>query len=101
LQLDDIYDYSIYLQADPKLIYQWFLARTLSFIRQSKDDPDSFYYPFSKLPISKVIPELEKTWRETNLANLLQNIQPTKEKADAIVVKGKGHQLEKIEFKDQ
>ncbi|MFT8329642.1 MAG: type I pantothenate kinase [Oenococcus oeni] len=92
----DNYDLSIYVDADEKLIYQWFLKRTLSFIRNSKDDPNNFYYQFSKMPIPKIMPAINQTWEQTDLRNLTEFIEPMKKKADIVIHKTKGHRIDRI-----
>ncbi|AZZ60530.1 type I pantothenate kinase [Oenococcus sp. UCMA 16435] len=92
----DNYDLSIYVDANEKLVYQWFLKRTLSFIRNSKEDPNNFYYQFSKMPILEIMPAINQTWEQTDLKNLTEFIKPMESKADIIIHKTKGHRIDKI-----
>ncbi|MDN6900534.1 type I pantothenate kinase [Oenococcus sicerae] len=95
LQVRD-YDISVYVDADEKLIYQWFLKRTLAFIQAAKNDPASFYYQLSKMPIPQLMPLIEQTWQQTNLKNLKEFIEPTKAQADIIVHKTSKHKTDSI-----
>ncbi|MFT8324504.1 type I pantothenate kinase [Oenococcus sicerae] len=90
------YDLSIYIDADTSLVYQWFLKRTLAFIDNSRQDPNSFYYPLSHMTPAKQLTLIDQTWRKTDLKNLTEFIEPMKKEADIIVHKTDRHQIDKI-----
>ncbi|OEY83687.1 pantothenate kinase [Oenococcus kitaharae] len=91
-------DYAIYIDADEKDIYQWFLKRTLAFIRENRQIPGSFYYTLSKKPVTEIMSLIQKTWIQTNLKNLKTYIEPQKSKTDAIIHKKQNHEIDRITF---
>lgn len=91
-------DYAIYIDADEKNIYQWFLKRTLSFIRENRQIPGSFYYSLSKKPVTEIMSLIQQTWTQTNLKNLKTYIEPQKSNADAIIHKKQNHEIDRIIF---
>ena len=40
-----------------------------------------------------------KIWHDTNLANLHENVEPTRERASLILTKGASHRIEEVELR--
>ncbi len=98
LQLPTI-DFKIYLDADLTAIKGWYLARTLEMTALAKEDPTSWRYQFTQMPIDALTTLVMKTWDETNQVNLERYILPTKETADAVVHLDAQHQIDYITIK--
>ncbi len=99
LYFSDFYDFSIYVDADEKLIEQWFLERFDSLLNLAQQDPSNFYHQFTKMPKNEVMGIARKTWAEVNQVNLHQYIEPTKTRAEIILHKTDNHHIDKIYLK--
>lgn len=96
LFIADFFDQAIYLDADEKLIEQWFLERFRSLRELAQNDADDFYYHFAQMPDVEAMKIAEDVWQNVNLLNLREYIAPTKTRANIILHKTKQHQIDKI-----
>lgn len=92
----DFFDFSIYLDADPNDIEQWYVDRFSVLQRTVFQRPTSYFHHFKDLNAAETRETGRGIWRSINLPNLLQNIQPTRERADVIMRKGPSHAVEKV-----
>lgn len=90
-QLSQLYDFSIYLEADPDFAKAWFVERALKLINAAIAQPDNFYHKWSAWDPEKIMPVLDDCWQKINLENLNQNIILTKDKADLVIEKNLEH----------
>ena len=88
--VSDFFDFSIYIDADPALIEEWYVTRFLRLCRTAFRDQDSYFYRYSKLT------QALKLWRTINLVNLKKNILPTRKRANLILSKGEAHRVETV-----
>jgi type I pantothenate kinase len=94
--VSDFLDFSIYVDAEEKIVKKWFLDRFTLFRRRAKTDSDSFYHQFSKWTLKKALAFAEGVWDGINARNLKENILPYKHRARLILVKSPNHKIEKI-----
>jgi type I pantothenate kinase len=94
--VSDFFDFSIYIDADPKLIETWYVTRFLQFWRTAFRDPQAYFYRYSKLTQEQAIAQALKLWRSINLPNLKKNILPTRQRANLILRKGGDHKVETV-----
>jgi type I pantothenate kinase len=92
----DFFDFSIYLDADPNDVEQWYVDRFSVLQRTVFQRPTSYFHHYRDLSPSQVLETGRGIWRSINLPNLLQNIQPTRERADVILRKGRSHAVEEV-----
>lgn len=92
----DFFDFSIYIDAEEKLIEKWFLQRFVHLLKINKNNPDNFYYEWANAPRDVAISQAEKVWRTVNLVNLREYIEPTKKRANVILHKTNGHKIDNI-----
>jgi type I pantothenate kinase len=94
--LSDFFDFSIYIDADEKLIHDWYIARFMRLRETAFRNPDSFFHRYSQLsePAAQAI--AEGLWTNINLKNLRENILPTRPRADLILRKGADHLVEEV-----
>ena len=92
----DFFDFSIYVDADEKLLEDWFLARFFKLRETAFTDEKSFFREFTKLSDDEARAFAISVWRDINLRNLKENIEPTKGRANLILQKGQGHRVENI-----
>jgi type I pantothenate kinase len=92
----DYFDFSIYLDADPNDVEQWYIDRFSVLQRTVFQRATSYFYHFRNLRQSQVRETGRQIWRTINLPNLLQNIQPTRERASVILRKSRSHAVEEV-----
>lgn len=94
--VSDFFDFSIYVDADPELVESWFLSRFLTLRNTAFRDPSSYFHRYASLTESEAIAYARSIWRDINAVNLIENIAPTKERADLILRKGEDHTVEEV-----
>jgi type I pantothenate kinase len=94
--VSDFFDFSIYIDADVGILRQWYVARFLSLRETAFRDPNSFFHRYSKLTDEEANTIANGIWDRINLPNLLENIQPTRQRADLILKKGDDHSIETV-----
>lgn len=94
--VSDFFDFSIYIDAEPKVIEHWYVTRFLRLWRTAFRDPDAYFYRYSKLTKEQAIAQALQLWRSINLVNLRENILPTRQRADLIFSKGRAHKVETV-----
>ncbi len=94
--VSDFFDFSIYLDADESAIRRWYIERFLSLRSTSFTDPDAFFHRFSNLSDEEAIATADGIWTSINLANLRKNILPTRQRAQAILIKGEDHRIRDV-----
>jgi type I pantothenate kinase len=92
----DYFDFSIFLEADKDDLERWYVERFLALQRTAFQNPASYFYRYRTLDREQAIQTAQSIWREINLPNLIENIQPTRQRADLILHKGSDHEIETI-----
>ena len=57
-------------------------------------DPKSYFHRYATLSDDAAIETATGIWNHINLVNLHENILPTRQRADLILKKGEGHQVD-------
>lgn len=89
----DYIDFSIYIDADEADLLDWFIERFQRLRETAFRDPNSFFHKFSKLSDEEAVTLATDIWTSINLPNLVENIQPTRGRADLIIKKSKDHSI--------
>jgi type I pantothenate kinase len=92
----DYFDFSVYLDADQNDVEQWYVERFSVLQRTVFQRPTSYFHHFKDLRPAEVRMTGQEIWRSINLPNLLQNIQPTRERASVILRKGQSHVVKEV-----
>ena len=92
----DYFDFSVYLDADENDVEQWYVERFSVLQRTVFQRPTSYFHHFKDLRPVEVRKTGQGIWRSINLPNLLQNIQPTRERASVILRKGQSHAVKEV-----
>ncbi|MBI4724360.1 MAG: type I pantothenate kinase [Rhodomicrobium sp.] len=95
----DFFDFSIYIDAEPALIEQWYVTRFLRLCHTAFRDKHAYFYRYSKLTREQAIAQALKLWRTINLVNLRKNILPTRQRANLILTKGDAHRVETVSLR--
>ena len=94
--VSDYFDFSIYLDAEEKLIEDWYIQRFLSLRETAFADPNSYFHGYAGLSEQEAVDTARQIWTDINLKNLHENIHPTRERARLILHKGADHMIDEI-----
>ncbi|HHT23406.1 MAG TPA: type I pantothenate kinase [Bacteroidales bacterium] len=89
--VSDFFDFSIYVDASEKDIRQWYLDRFITLQKTAFANPESYFHQYSTWSQEKLLSFANEVWDEINLPNLVENILPTRFRADLIIEKGPEH----------
>ena len=94
--VSDFFDFSVYVDADEPVLRDWFVKRFLTFRDTAFHDPRSYWHRYALLSDDEAIATAIAIWERTNLANLQENILPTRPRATLILKKGGDHVIETV-----
>ncbi|CAL1329144.1 type I pantothenate kinase [Candidatus Providencia siddallii] len=97
--VSDFIDFSIYVDAEPQLLREWYISRFLKLRKSAFLDSNSYFHNYSKITEKESIEIAGFIWDEINGLNLKENILPTKKRANLIISKGKNHSIQNIHLK--
>ena len=92
--VSDFFDFSIYIDADVKAIEKWYLSRFHQLFTSAFTNPKSYFHSLTlELNEEQAIDRAQRFWREINLPNLRENIEPTRSRATLVMQKGDDRSL--------
>ena len=94
--VSDFFDFSVYLDADEHVLKSWYVDRFLTLRETAFRDPKSYFHRYSSLSDAEAIATASSIWERINLANLHENIIPTRQRADLILKKSESHLVEEV-----
>jgi type I pantothenate kinase len=94
--VSDFADFALYLDAQEEDVQRWYLNRFLKLRNGAFQDPDSYFHRYALLSDEEATAMAEGIWQRTNRPNLLENIKPTRSRADLILEKGGDHFISRI-----
>lgn len=94
--VSDFVDFSIYVDATEDSLESWFMNRFQTLRQTAFRDPESFFHSLATMPDEEALTIARNAWTNINLANLRENILPTKERARLILEKGRTHVVERV-----
>lgn len=89
--VSDLFDFSLYIDAEETDIEQWYIERFLLLQRTAFQNPKSYFHHYKDLPPDEARRVAGRIWEEINLVNLRENILPTRERANLVVRKLADH----------
>ena len=99
LYMSDYFDFSLYIDAEVNNIESWYLERFQTLLELAKKDENNYYHSFTKFSKDEALSLAQKTWRDINLVNLENYIEPTRSRAELILHKGDNHKIDFIHLK--
>jgi type I pantothenate kinase len=94
--VSDFFDFSIYLDADEKLLEQWYVKRFMRLRETAFRDPRSYFRKYADLTDDQAVATALSIWTRINLPNLRENILPTRPRASLVLIKGASHRIEEV-----
>ncbi len=97
--VSDYFDFSIYVDADSAVIEQWYVERFMTLRESVFTRPESFFQHFAALSDAEAEAVAHSIWVDINHRNLVENIAPTRERADLILTKGADHAVTEVRLR--
>jgi type I pantothenate kinase len=97
--VSDYFDFSIYIDADENDLHRWYVSRFLKLRQTAFRDPLSYFQRYAEISEEEAIGVADSLWTRINLANLLENIVPTRQRASLILRKGASHRIEEVSLR--
>ena len=94
--VSDFFDFSVYIDADEAVLREWYVQRWLTLRDTAFHNPKSYFHRYAVLSDEEAIATAIAIWERTNLANLEENILPTRPRATLILKKGADHVIETV-----
>ena len=90
----DFFDLSIYIDGSPDDIARWYEERFMLLRATAFQDPSAFFHRLAVLPEDEARSIARRIWRDVNELNLVENILPSRPRADVIIRKGTDHRVD-------
>ncbi len=97
--VSDFFDFSIYIDAEAKVIEEWYVARFMKLRTTAFRDPGAYFHRYAHLTPEAAQARAIEIWRTINLRNLEENILPTRQRASLILRKGSNHRIESVSLR--
>ena len=94
--VSDLFDFSIYVDADAAHIERWYVDRFLALRDNAFTNPTSFFRVFADISDDEAVSRALGFWREINLPNLEENVLPTRHRAKLVLQKGADHTVASV-----
>ncbi|MBL1230312.1 type I pantothenate kinase [Enterococcus sp. BWB1-3] len=96
IYVSDFFDFSVFVDAEPRLIEQWYLERFGALLDTAFLDPNNYYYQYAIGDRKDAFEMARGVWKSVNLKNLEEYILPTRGRADIILHKKEKHIIDEI-----
>ncbi|MDX2290374.1 MAG: type I pantothenate kinase [Hyphomicrobiaceae bacterium] len=94
--VSDLFDFSIYIDADPGVIETWYVERFMRLRTTAFRDPAAYFHRYAQLCDNEADLRARSIWRTINLRNLEENIVPTRQRARLILHKAANHRVKSV-----
>jgi len=99
LFVSDFFDFSVYLDAAEETVERWYVERFLRLRETVFQNESSYFHRYAALTEGEAIETAREIWRDINLVNLRENIQPTRARAHLILEKSDYHDVRRIRLR--
>ncbi len=97
--VSDLFDFSIYVDAEEDHIRDWYVERFLTLRRTAFRDPASYFHRYAMLRDEEARRLALGIWERINAVNLRENILPTRLRARLILEKGRDHAIQRVRLR--
>lgn len=94
--VSDFFDFSIFIDADPAVIEDWYMERFMRLRSTAFRDPGAYFHRYASMSHDFARQRASELWREINLKNLQENILPTRQRASLILRKTANHRVDSV-----
>jgi type I pantothenate kinase len=96
LAISDLFDFTVYVDARTADIAKWYEERFLKLQQGAFTNPKSFFHRFASLSHDEAVERAAEIWKSINEPNLIQNVLPTRSRADLVLRKGSDHAVNSV-----
>lgn len=97
--VSDYFDISIYVDAAVEDVRRWYVERFKTLRETVFQHPDSYFARYADLSDEAATETALDIWRDVNERNLLANIEPTRDRANVVLIKGRDHRVESVRLR--
>lgn len=97
--VSDYFDFSIYVDAATRDVKDWYVERFFTLRETAFRDPRSYFKRYAELSDEEAEATASDIWSRINEKNLVENILPTRERADLILTKSAGHSVTTVRLR--
>ncbi|WP_448149648.1 type I pantothenate kinase [Labrys miyagiensis] len=97
--VSDFFDFAVYLDAEEALLRRWYVERFMTLRETAFRNPLSFFRKYADLTEAEALETALGLWGRINQPNLIENILPTRPRADLILRKGNSHGIEQVSLR--
>ncbi len=94
--VSDLFDFSVYVDADTENIRTWYVDRFLALRKGAFSNPHSYFNVFAHLTDAEAEEAALGYWNDINMPNLVENVLPTRHRASLVLRKGADHSVESV-----
>lgn len=99
IAVSDLFDFSIFVDADIEHIEKWYVDRFLALRQGAFSNPHSYFNVFAHLTDEEAESAALGYWNDINMPNLVENVMPTKHRATLVLKKGADHSVERVSLR--
>ncbi|MGB3414439.1 MAG: type I pantothenate kinase [Microbacteriaceae bacterium] len=96
LAVSDLFDFTIYIDANLDDLEGWYIDRFLALKAGTFNNPNSYFHRYSSLSNEEAVTEARRIWHAINKPNLVENIEPTRSRANLVLNKSGNHRVDQI-----
>ncbi len=96
LAVSDFFDFSIFVDAKTPYIEQWYVDRFRSLRSSAFADPESYFRRYADLSDAEAVTTALDIWKRINEPNLIQNVLPTRGRAQLVLTKDADHSIRRM-----
>ena len=97
--VSDFFDFSIFIDAEPAVIEEWYVERFLGLRQSAFSQPDAYFSRYADLDDVDADRVAREIWKLINLRNLEENILPTRWRADLVLHKTADHMIDQVSLR--
>jgi type I pantothenate kinase len=99
LHFADHLDVGVYVDAAEPDMRRWFVRRVLGLRDEASEVPGAYLHPYRDVADDDVAAMAVGVWEAINWPNLREHIEPTRDRADVVVVKGPDHDVAELRLR--
>lgn len=97
--VSDYFDFSIFVDAEVDSVKRWYVDRFLTLRDTAFTQPDAYFRRYADLSDSEATEVALEIWGTINEVNLVENIQPTRDRATLILEKAADHSVSRVRLR--
>jgi type I pantothenate kinase len=99
LAVSDFFDFSVYVDAALADIKRWYVDRFLRLRETAFRDPASYFRRYASLSHDEAVDQATQIWDSINEPNLVQNVAPTRSRANLVLRKDADHSVKYVRLR--